>query len=155
MEETLKEVFCPCGCGMTIGQPMEFIDGQWWVYPVSEERLRQLAVAPHRKTRSQSHNLDSLPEICGSDLGVQSFHWTGLGRAYRSPFAAFFAFTGPYLHDEKYKADSVSETKSAGKLNRCYFSGFLGASLGGSGGFSKKAGRSGFKTCSRSIRCLP
>jgi hypothetical protein len=42
----LKEIFCPCGCGMTIGQPMEFIDGQWVVYPVPQELLHQLASTP-------------------------------------------------------------------------------------------------------------
>jgi hypothetical protein len=61
----LTEVFCPCGCGMTIGQPMEFIDGQWIITPVSEERLRSLDLARHPKIHSESRSVDRSPLTFG------------------------------------------------------------------------------------------
>ncbi len=50
VDAEIKEVFCSCGCGITIGQPLEFQNGEWVIVPISEARLLELASARHPKT---------------------------------------------------------------------------------------------------------
>lgn len=57
--EGSKEIFCLCGCGLTVGQPMEFVNGEWVITPLSQERLQELALAPHPKTHSS---------VCSGDI---------------------------------------------------------------------------------------
>ena len=47
----MEELFCPCGCGITIGQPLELVNGEWVIAPISEARMLELASARHPKTR--------------------------------------------------------------------------------------------------------
>jgi hypothetical protein len=59
------ELFCLCGCGMTIGHPMELVNGEWVIAPLSDERLRQLAQVPHPNTHLRSDIPGTIPLSCG------------------------------------------------------------------------------------------
>jgi hypothetical protein len=54
-----KTIYCECGCGIVIGQPMEFIDGEWCVMPISETRLRELHLMRHPTIQTSSHTSDT------------------------------------------------------------------------------------------------
>lgn len=60
-----EELSCLCGCGMTVGQPMELVNGEWVIAHLSDERLRQLAQAPHPSTHSHSEISGTVPLSCG------------------------------------------------------------------------------------------
>jgi hypothetical protein len=60
-----SEIFCSCGCGMTLGHPMEFVNGHWVAYLLDEEYLSQLALNPHPKIHSQFRSSDTLPTTSG------------------------------------------------------------------------------------------
>ena len=44
----MKEMFCLCGCGMTVGQLCRLLDGKWYdISPIPMKRRIELAKTPH------------------------------------------------------------------------------------------------------------
>jgi hypothetical protein len=56
MKAEFEQILCPCGCGILVGRPMEQINGEWFILPISAARLQELALTQHRKTRSPLRN---------------------------------------------------------------------------------------------------
>jgi len=65
METLLDDfvIFCPCGCGLVMGYPLEEIDGKYFILLKTEaekERCRQeLLASPSHQIHSQTGSADT------------------------------------------------------------------------------------------------
>jgi hypothetical protein len=42
-----EAIYCSCGCGIVIGQPMEFVNGEWHILSIPPSRLLELYAIRH------------------------------------------------------------------------------------------------------------
>jgi hypothetical protein len=52
MDKVLPDVYCPCGCGNTIGYPIEEREDGWHILPITEAILQRLRTIPCLGTNS-------------------------------------------------------------------------------------------------------